>query len=104
MYDKVHSSLYRILAEGPGDIKPDYSYFPFMPRLNSLASGVAGVVVTVLVILLIVGILGVIVGKLGSSNTAQRIGWGVAVACLIAAAIVGSAGGLIVWATNQQLV
>ena len=57
-----------------------------------------------LVILVILGTVGVIMGKLGSSNMAQRIGWGMVIMALIGAAVVASAGGLVEWATQQQLI
>lgn len=94
----------RLVAEGPSDIKPDYSYFPFMNQLIKIASGIQGAAIYVLVILVILGAVGVIMGKLGSSNMAQRIGWGMVVMALIGAAVVASAGGLVLWATNQKLI
>ncbi|TCD54134.1 hypothetical protein EJ419_05525 [Alloscardovia theropitheci] len=96
--------MYRFLAEGPTDVKPDYNYFPFMKQLIKIASGISGAAIYVLVIMVILGTVGVIMGKLGSSNMAQRIGWGMVIMALIGAAVVASAGGLVMWATQQQLI
>ncbi|WP_018142443.1 hypothetical protein [Alloscardovia criceti] len=97
-------SRWLVWAEGPTDIKPDYTYFPFMSQLIKIASGISGAAIYILVICFILGVVGVIMGKLGSSNMAQRIGWGMLIAALIGAALVASAGGLIMWATDQQLI
>ena len=98
------SLLWRVLADTPSSIKPDYTYFPIMNQLIKIAAGISGASIYVLVILVILGTVGVIMGKLGSSNMAQRIGWGMVIMALIGAAVVASAGGLVEWATQQQLI
>jgi len=75
-----------------------------MNQLIKIAAGISGASIYVLVILVILGTVGVIMGKLGSSNMAQRIGWGMVIMALIGAAVVASAGGLVEWATQQQLI
>lgn len=100
-----------ILAEGdgtggttPDSVKPDYGYFPFMSKLTEIAGGVTGVVIVVLVILAVVGVALIVAGKLGSSNMAQRVGWGMLVVCVVAAAVAANAGRIIGWGSNQELV
>lgn len=89
---------------GPASVKPDYGYFPFMNKLTEIAGGVTGVVIVVLVILAVVGVALIVAGKLGSSNMAQRVGWGMLVVCVVAAAVAANAGGIIQWGSNQKLV
>lgn len=91
-------------VNGPGDVSPDYGYFPFMGTLVNIANGVSGAVIVVLVILAVIGVVLIVAGKLGSSNVAQRVGWGILVVCVVAAAIAANAGGIINWGTQQKLV
>ena len=64
-----------VLAD-PKGIKPDYSYFPFMATLN----------------------------KLTSSPAAARVTGTVFIVCIVLAAVIAGAGGLISWATGIPLV
>ncbi|MFD0705624.1 hypothetical protein ACFQY8_07700 [Alloscardovia venturai] len=92
-----------IVLADPSEIKPNYSYFPFMSKLNAIAGGVAGVSITVLVILFIVAGVSIFAGKMGMANQMSQKSWGILVGAMVVAAIIGSAGGIIYWASLQQL-
>lgn len=95
-----------ILAAGPPepkDVKPDFGYFPFTKTLFNIAQGTQGIGLVAMVILFILAVLGVIVGKLSSTQKWSSIGWGIVIACLICAALLGSAGAAINWAYHINI-
>jgi hypothetical protein len=93
----------RILADGPSDIKPDYSFFPWNNTLRSIAEGLQGTAIWILVIFLIVGVLGWLGGHFAGSGGMQKIGWGVLIACIMGAILVAGAGSLIGWAVGINI-
>lgn len=94
-----------ILAKGgPADVKPDYSYFPFMDTLRDIASGFMGMALIICVILLIAAAILFGASKLTSSPAASRVTGIVFIVCLVLAAVIAGAGGLISWATGIPLI
>lgn len=92
-----------VLAD-PNGIKPDYSYFPFMATLNKIAAGFEGMALIICVILLVAAAILFGASKLTSSTTAARVTGTVFIVCIVLAAVIAGAGGLISWATGIPLV
>uniref|UniRef100_UPI00359C75AF hypothetical protein n=1 Tax=Bifidobacterium adolescentis TaxID=1680 RepID=UPI00359C75AF len=92
-----------VLAD-PAGITPDYSYFPFMATLNKIAAGFEGMALIVCVILLVAAAILFGASKLTSSPAAARVTGTVFIVCIVLAAVIAGAGGLISWATGIPLV
>lgn len=92
-----------VLAD-PKDITPNYSYFPFMDTLKQIASGFEGMSLIICVILLVAAAILFGASKLTSSPAAARVTGTVFIVCLVLAAVIAGAGGLISWATGIPLV
>lgn len=91
-----------VLAD-PKGITPDYSYFPFMATLNKIAAGFEGMALIICVILLVAAAILFGASKLTSSPAARVTGT-VFIVCIVLAAVIAGAGGLISWATGIPLV
>ncbi|MEK0217090.1 hypothetical protein [Bifidobacterium mongoliense] len=100
--EKIHSM---VLADGggPGDIKPDYGYFPWNDSLKQIAQGLQGTAIWILVILFIAGVVGWLGGKFGGSGAMQKLGWGILIFCALGAALVAGAGAIIGWSTGINI-
>lgn len=93
-----------IQAVGPGETKPDYSYFPWMDTLQKAADGMVGTMTMVMVIVIAVGAALVVIGKIGHMSGATGVGVGLIVLGLIMAAIVAQSGDAVQWfGDNFQL-
>lgn len=93
-----------ILAAGPGDMKPNYSYLPFTSTLRNLVQGMQGVGVILAVLALVIGAICYAMSKAsGSQGGAHASVTGMVIAVL-AGAIIAGAGTLIAWATGLPLV
>lgn len=103
MGDIFQTATGMVLA-GPSDVKPDYSYFPFMKTLMDIAKGFQGMALIICVILLIAAAIMFGASKMTSSQTAARVTGLIFVVCLVLAAVIAGAGGLINWATGIPLV
>lgn len=103
MFTHVFQGL-SVVAEGLSDIKPDFNFFPFVPKLYQIAGGTIATVLIVMVILLVIGIAMAVGGKITSSRGVQNVGFGFIVVALIGAAVAANAGGLINWGSLQRLV
>ncbi|RBP98835.1 hypothetical protein [Bifidobacterium xylocopae] len=85
---------------GMSNLKPNMGYFPWNATLRDIAGGLQGTVLWCLVILLIVAAVGFIASRVLSSGNMQHYSWILMIGCLIVAAIVASAGGIIWWASG----
>lgn len=87
---------------GPESIEPDYSG-PWMGLLNDIGGWVVGTVIVVGVVLLVIAAIMVA----GSKSTGMSRGQEVGVTAMLwvggIMAVVGSAGGIIAWATGLDL-
>lgn len=93
-----------LAINGPGDIKPDYGYFPWTDTLADIAGGVSANVVIIVVICALVGVGGLLAGKLSSSNMMSKIGWGVLITSLVCIVLAVNAGQIADWATQQTVI
>jgi hypothetical protein len=99
-----HWPVSRPLAvDGPGDIKPNYSYFPFTQTIADIAGGIQANVIIILGILFIIGVVAVVAAKSAGSQKMQSVGWGVVVGDVVAMMLVGSVWAIVTWGSNQQI-
>jgi hypothetical protein len=76
---------------------------PWMPAMRDIAGMVLTTCIILVVVILVIGIALAAAGKLGSMQAAQSTGWMIIVWSLVAAAGMGSASGLVFWATSIKL-
>lgn len=96
----VDLSWVKPLADGTGDIRPNWGFFPFMDTLKSIVSGTEAVMLLVCVVAVLLATGGWILGKVSQNSGLARISGFVIVAAVIAAVIVASAGPLVDWAST----
>lgn|SRR5690625_1305410 len=95
----MHSLTSLIQGYAPENVEPSYDA-PWMGLLNDGAGWIVGTVLVVIVILLVVGAMIWVAGKLGGSGRAQDVGVTFILWTVVAAVVVGAAGGIIAWAAG----
>ncbi|MGM7670248.1 hypothetical protein [Microbacterium sp. A93] len=92
-----------VVAQGynPG-ISPNFNA-PWMPSLQNIGGMVMATAIVVLGIVLVLGAVLWAAGKLGAGPNAQGAGLKVLLYGTLGAVIIGSAGGIIAWATGVPL-
>lgn len=92
-----------VLAQGydPGII-PNFDA-PWMPSLQNVGGMIMATAIVVLGIVLILGAVLWAAGKLGAGSKAQDAGLNVLLYGTLGAVVIGSAGGIVAWATGVPL-
>lgn len=92
-----------LLAKGydPG-ITPKFDA-PWMSVLRTLGGQIVGTVIALLLVVMVIAAVLWVISKLGGSGSGQTMGLKALLISLVAAAIIGSAGGAIAWFSGFQL-
>lgn len=92
-----------VLAKGydPG-ITPKFDA-PWMDVFKTLGGQIIGTVIAALVVVVVIAAVLWVVSKLGGSGAGQTMGLKALLIAMVAAAIIGSAGGAIAWFSGFQL-
>ncbi|QCU77993.1 hypothetical protein E7744_07205 [Citricoccus sp. SGAir0253] len=85
----------------PG-ISPNFNA-PWLPTVQSVGGMVVATAIVVLGIVVVAGLLMWVAGKLGAGGRAQETGLSILLWGVVAAAVIGSIGGIIAWATGIPL-
>lgn len=104
MFSTIGTELTLLAGKGldPG-VKPSFEAPWIKNFLRTLGGQIIGTVIVALVIALVLAACIWAYGKLASQSAASSFGIGALFTILIAAAIVGSAGGAIAWITGFKL-
>jgi hypothetical protein len=76
---------------------------PWMGVLRDIAGGVLTTCIVLIVIILVIGVSMAVGGKLAGMASAQSTGFMILVWGFVGAAVIGSIGGLVLWATTNSL-
>lgn len=96
-----HSAV-NIAATVNPNVKPNNNA-PFLSTLRDLAGSLVMGCLIVCVIAIVVGAAMFAIGKIGGNGRATDVGFMVCVWVLVAAAIIGSASGLVMWGSGWRL-
>lgn len=100
----VGVKLGSLVAGGPKDMKPDFSYLPFTSTITSIVQGMMGLGIIIAVGALIVGAILYAAGKASGAQGMSHASVGGMVVAVIVGAVIASAGALIGWAMGLPLV
>lgn len=90
--------------DGLKSLKPDIGFFPWMPKMNQLVGGILGMLLVVSVVLFALAAVGWVGSKIFKSDMGQHYTVLTMGGCLVAAALIASAGALVWWFAGINLI
>ncbi|HEY0188159.1 MAG TPA: hypothetical protein VGC67_11780 [Cellulomonas sp.] len=89
----------RLASADSVDVEVNYTFFPFVSAMRDAVGGTMGLVLILLVAVIVLGALAWGASKLMGSGRGQSISGVVVIVAVVAAVIVGAAGGIVDWAS-----
>lgn len=98
----ISAGAVSIMAKTDPNVTPNNNA-PFLATLRDLAGSIVMACLILAVIAMVCGAAAFAIGKIGGNGRATEVGFTVCVWVLVAAAVIGSASGLIFWGSGLKV-